>query len=134
MDQELSIEQFYRFCGDKKLMGAHCKDCGNIFVPPRTMCPKCLSFDVEWAHLKGTGKLISYTETHIPGFSFFPEPVPYIVGVVKLDEGPQIAGIIKLNEPSSELHIGIELEIGFDTEPSEYWPHWPRYFFIPLKS
>ncbi|MFC1848029.1 Zn-ribbon domain-containing OB-fold protein, partial [Chloroflexota bacterium] len=95
---------------------------------------KCLSSDLEWSVLKGTGTVVTFTETHVAGFSAFQDQVPYIVGVIKLEEGPQITGVIKFDKPASELRIGTEVAVDFDTEPSEYWPYWPHYFFTVTET
>jgi uncharacterized OB-fold protein len=123
------VENFYLFCSDRKLMGARCKGCGAIICPPRTICPKCLSDEFDWTELKGRGRLLTYTIIHFPP-SQFQALAPYAVGIIKLEQGPQLSGMIK-NVKLEDLRIGMELQVDFETGLPKEWPRWPRYFFKP---
>jgi len=46
-----TIEQFYKFMNEGKVMAAKCKKCGTILLPPRPMCIKCHSNELEWTEL-----------------------------------------------------------------------------------
>jgi len=129
LEPEPTIEQFYIYCSEKKLMGVRCKDCGSIQVPPRALCTLCFSSNMEWQRLSGLGKVLTFTEVQSAGYSNFQEIVPYTVGIVQLDEGPQLSGIIKHSESIKEIYVGADVSIEFETEPSAYWPNWPRYYF-----
>ncbi|MEM3745442.1 MAG: zinc ribbon domain-containing protein, partial [Candidatus Bathyarchaeia archaeon] len=59
-DAPFTVEQFYKFIGERKIMGVKCNKCGKILVPPRPLCPNCLSTNLSWIQLKGKGKLITY--------------------------------------------------------------------------
>jgi uncharacterized OB-fold protein len=124
-----TVENFYRFCAQKKLMGVRCKSCGALLWPPRGICPKCFSYNVDWIELTGRGKLLTYTIIHFPPSQFL-ALAPYAVGIVKLAEGPQLPGMIK-SVKLEDLHIGMELEVDFETTVPKEWPRWPRYFFKP---
>ena len=122
-----TIEEFYRFAGEKRLMVARCNKCGELFLPPRPMCTKCLSTDLKWVELGKRGELLTYTVIHVAPTQF-QSMVPYIVGVVKLKDGLKLPGMIRGIEPE-EIKVGMELEIDFDTTLPSQWPMWPRYFF-----
>jgi len=125
----LTIEQFYKFIGEKKLMGAKCNKCGNILVPPRPICPKCFSNNLSWIQLENRGKLLTYTVIHVaPGM--FQQMVPYAMGIIELKNGVRLPGIIQ-GVKHEDLKIGMELEVDFDTKIPSTWPQWPRYFFRP---
>ncbi len=124
-----TVENFYRYCAERKLMGVGCKSCGAILWPPRGICPKCFSYNVEWVEFKGKGKLLTYTIIHFPPIQF-QALAPYAVGILKLEEGPQLPGMIK-NAKLEDLRIGMEFQVDFDTSVPEEWPRWPRYFFKP---
>ena len=125
-----TVENFYKFCGERKLMGVKCQTCGAVLWPPRGICPKCSGYKVEWVEFKGKGNLLTYTVIHFPPI-LFQALAPYAVGIMKLEEGPQLPGIIK-NVKLEDLEIGMELEVDFETGIPKEWPQWPRYFFKPV--
>jgi uncharacterized OB-fold protein len=127
-----SIESFYKFISERKLMAAKCRKCGMILVPPRPMCTDCYSKDLEWAQLKGEGKLLSYTVIHVSPKQF-ESMIPYAVGIVQLAEGPQLPGMIRDIE-LDKIRVGMKLRVDFDTAMPSEWPQWSRYYFKPLKE
>ena len=124
-----TIEQFYKFVSERKLMAAKCKKCGTMLLPPRPMCTKCFSSDLEWVELKNKGKLLTYTVIHVSSKQF-ESLIPYAVGIVKLEDGPKLPGMIQDVEPE-KISVGMDLEVNFDTTIPSEWPTWPRYFFKP---
>lgn len=124
-----TIEQFYKFVSERKLMATKCRKCGTMLLPPRPMCTKCFSSDLEWVELKNKGKLLTYTVIHVSSKQF-ESLIPYAVGVVKLKDGPKLPGMIQDVEPE-KISVGMSLEVDFDTTIPSEWPTWPRYFFKP---
>ena len=129
MSETLSftIESFYKFVGEGKLMAAKCSKCGTLLLPPRPVCTKCLSTDFRWVELKGKGKLLSYTVIHVSPMQF-ESMAPYTVGIVELEAGPHLPGMIRDVEPE-KIRVGMDLVVDFDTSVPTQWPLWPRYFF-----
>ena len=123
------IENFYRFCGERKLMAVRCSSCRAVIWPPRAICPKCFHDKFEWEQLQGKGKLLTYTVIHFPPTQF-QAIAPYAVGIVKLFEGPQLPGMIRNVKPEG-LRIGMALQADFESGVLKEWPRWPRYFFTP---
>ena len=124
-----TIESFYKFVSEEKLMAAKCNKCGTILLPPRPLCTKCFSTDFEWVKLSGRGKLLSYTVIHVSPPQF-ESMAPYIVGIVKLEEGLRLPGMIRGVEPE-KIRVGMTLMADFDASLPSQWPLWPRYFFRP---
>jgi len=122
-----TIEEFYRFASERRLMAARCNKCGELLLPPKPMCTKCLSTDLKWVELGKSGELLTYTVIHVAPIQF-QSMVPYVVGVVKLKAGLKLPGMIRGIEPE-EIKVGMELEADFDTTLPSQWPMWPRYFF-----
>ncbi len=124
-----TIEQFFRFLKEKKLMAAKCSRCGTMYLPPRPLCSNCYSKDLEWVQFKPSGILATFTVIHVA-----PEPfqsmAPYAYGIIELENGLRLPGIIR-NVEREKLKVGTELTVDFDTEPSQTWPQWPRYYFRP---
>jgi uncharacterized OB-fold protein len=56
---------------------------------------------------------------------------PYAVGIVELENGLRIPGMIP-GVTQEQLQIGMELAIDFGTcSTTQAWPQWPRYCFKP---
>jgi len=125
------IESFYRFVGEGKLMAAKCCRCGLVLLPPRPVCTKCYSKDLQWVELKGHGKLLTYTVIHVSPKQF-EALAPYSVGILKLDEGQQLLGMIRGVEPD-KIKVGMSLAVDFEKPSSTQtqWPTWSRYYFKP---
>jgi len=125
-----TVSSFYRFVSEKRLMAAKCNECGTVLLPPKPMCTKCLSTNLKWIELEGDGKLLSYTVIYIAPEQF-QSITPYSVGIVELQNGLRLPGMIRDVDPK-EIRVGMDLKIDFDTSASSQWPAWPRYFFRPL--
>ncbi len=116
---EASVKSFYDFLKEKKIMGTKCKDCGEVYLPPRPLCPKCINSNLEWVEVEGKGKLVAFTSitvapTHMINAGYSREN-PYVFGVVKLDSGPSISGMI-LNVDAKKpenIAIGTPMTVEF---------------------
>ncbi len=125
-----TIEQFYEFLKVQKLMAARCLKCGKIHLPPRPLCDNCLSQEFEWVEISGKGKLLTYTIISVAPQQF-QALTPYAVGIVQLENGLKIPGMIQ-NLKQNQLKIGMELTLDFGTcSTTQAWPQWHRYCFRP---
>jgi uncharacterized OB-fold protein len=122
-----TIENFYRFCAERKLMGVTCAGCKKVIVPPRSRCPHCGNSDMKWTELPNRGRLVTYTMIHVSPAQF-QDLAPYPVGIVEFAEGVRLPGMIR-NVKLENLKIGMELQTEFEANVPSEWPQWPRYFF-----
>jgi uncharacterized protein len=128
--QPFTIEQFYKFMAEGKLMAGKCQKCGKIHLPPRPICDICYSQDFSWLEIKGKGKLLAYSVIHIAPPQF-QELAPYAVGIVQLENGLKLPGMIS-GVHENALKIGLQLSIDFKAcSMSQSWPQWQRYCFKP---
>lgn len=110
---------YNQYLNEEKLMGSLCIKCGERFVPPRPLCPRCFSSDLEWIEVKGEGRLVAFTCIHIAPPSMIAQGYnrknPYICGVVELIEGGKVdARIIGLNPLNPEsIKIGLPMKMAF---------------------
>ena len=97
----------------RRLMLPWCRACGEPHFYPRSICPHCLSADIEWRQASGRGKLHTYVINHRPAKGF---EAPYVIAVVELDEGPRmLTNVVTEEEPTPEaLRIDMDLEVIFD--------------------
>lgn len=110
-------------------MAARCKSCGKLWIPPRQICSNCLSPELSWVQLKGTGELLTFTVVHVAPRTFGLE-TPYAVGIVRLDEGAALSGMIR-GAQEAGLKIGMSLRVCFESADSEGWLPPSRYYFTP---
>lgn len=130
-DDPFTIEQFYKFMNEGKLMAGRCKKCGKIHLPPRHLCDGCLSNEFEWTQIPTKGKLLTYTVIHIAPTEF-QAMAPYGMGIIKFDNGLKLLGMIK-NVAPNQMKIGMPLSMMIEPcNPTTHWPQWPRYHFEPL--
>jgi uncharacterized OB-fold protein len=125
-----TIEQFYKFLAQRKLMAGKCQKCGKIHLPPRTLCDKCFGQEFTWMEIQGKGKLLTYSVIHIAPQQF-QQLAPYAVGIVQLENGLKLPGMITA-VTQDQLCIGMALTIDFGAcNTAQLWPQWPRYCFKP---
>ena len=91
-----------------QIMATKCKDCGEIFFPPRADCFKCLTSNMDWIEVKGAGKLVSYSKLQY-GPIGFEEDLPYSIALLSYGDF-QVFGRIASDIPDSEIKIGMEMK------------------------
>ena len=82
------------------LLGTRCQECGLHIFGDSMFCPRCTSAELEAVDLSGHGTLYSYTVIHVPPPGW-KGPVPYVLGSVKLPEGPQVTSEVIDVDPHS---------------------------------
>lgn len=106
----MDIPRYWRLKKQRyRLQGKKCVACGNLSFPPRSVCQKCKSRNSEPFEFVGRGKLYSYT-TIYQAPDRFEKIVPYIVGLIDLDEGVRITAQLTDVRPD-EVDIGMRLEM-----------------------
>jgi len=91
MEHKLTFKEYNEALKQNKLLGLKCQDCGAITVPPKMVCRKCTSPDMEIVELTGKGKIKTFTTVNVAPEGREGE-VPYIIVLVELDEGPWLMG------------------------------------------
>lgn len=79
-------KDFYEGTKKHKLLVQHCNDCGKNIFYPKVFCPYCFSTNLGWIESSGKGKLYSYTVCMSNVSEVFEPDLPYVVGVVDLEE------------------------------------------------
>lgn len=118
-ERPFSDISYEKFLNEEKLMGSRCKNCGALFAPPRSICIKCYSSDMEWVEMKGRGKLAAFTCIAVGPPSMVQEGYdrkhPYCSGVVELEEGVKVVARIEEVDASKPetIKIGMPLTAEF---------------------
>ena len=105
-------EPFFAAIEDGRLLIGRCGACGEHHYYPRPHCPKCWSDDVEWVDAGGGATLYTWSVIHTNDLPPWGGRVPYIAGVVELDEGPRMMTHI-VGAEGDDLRIGMPLELEF---------------------
>jgi uncharacterized OB-fold protein len=119
IDRPFSPVSFAQFLNENRLMGSHCPHCNAVFLPPRAICTKCYSDQLEWVEFSGKAKLAAFTSIYIAPTAMIAEGYgrdnPYLAGVVELEEGVKISGqILGLDaRKADQVKIGIPLKVEF---------------------
>jgi len=100
-----------------KIMGTKCRKCSLQFFPPRADCFHCLSSDMEWFEVAGTGKLLSYSKLEY-GPVGFEGDLPYRIAV--LDYGDyKIFGRIAKDVADEDIKVGMQMKAVVNKLPNE---------------
>ena len=107
--------KFWRELGNRyNLVGKKCGNCGALFFPPRGVCTKCGrdSIGKMMDHkFEGKGEVVSFTVVH-SSTRDFDFQVPYILAIIRLEEGPQLTSQVVYCEPE-DAWIGMPVEMVF---------------------
>jgi uncharacterized protein len=108
---------FIGYLEQGKVMGTQCKKCGLQFFPPRADCFHCLSSDMEWFEVSGTGKLLTFSKLEY-GPVGFEGDIPYRIAV--LDFGDyKVFGRIAKELADEEVKVGMEMKAVVNKLPNE---------------
>jgi hypothetical protein len=93
-----TIASFEGFLKERKLMASQCQKCNALWLPPRPICPSCMSNNMEWAQLSGRGKLVAFTVIGVGPIPMleagYNRDNPYCAGIVEVEEGPRVSAQI----------------------------------------
>lgn len=94
-----------------RLLAGRCLDCGRVSVPERPVCPGCGGTRVETVRLTGKGEVYSFAIMYKAPDSF-ERQVPYVVALVRVDEGALISAQITDVDPD-DVTVGMPVEAVF---------------------
>ncbi|MBW2066571.1 MAG: Zn-ribbon domain-containing OB-fold protein [Deltaproteobacteria bacterium] len=102
------VNDFVDYLEKGKVAGTKCKECHAVFFPPRADCYRCLTSNMEWFEVSGTGKLLTYSKLQYAPVGF-EKDLPYAIAV--LDYGDyKVFGRIDSTIPDEEIKIGMEMK------------------------
>ena len=106
-------EPFWEGCKAGRFLLQRCAACGASQFYPRTVCSACGGAELEWTPAQGAGQVVSYTVVRRAITPAFAEMVPYVVAIVRLDEGPQLMSHIVGCDPDS-VRVGAAVQVDFE--------------------
>jgi uncharacterized OB-fold protein len=112
-------KKFWAATAEKKLVLQRCKGTGKCFFPPAPVSPFTGMPDWDWVDASGQGQLWSFVVFHQSYFDGMKDELPYLVAMVKLDEGPYLLTNIEGIGPG-EAKIGMRLSVVFPGGPDDF--------------
>jgi len=101
------VNDFIDYLQDGRVMATRCRDCGRAFFPPRADCCDCLTSDMDWFEIDGTGRLVTYSRLEFAPIGF-QEDLPYSIAL--LDYGPyKVFGRLAGDLADDEVKIGMAM-------------------------
>lgn len=79
---------------------------------PRANSVRTGKRNLRWQETSGEGKLYSYTVTHVPTAGF-EDRVPYVIGLIELDEGVRIVGNL-INVSPDDVAIDMRVKVAWE--------------------
>lgn len=100
---------FWQACEEGRFLLHRCTLCDRHYWPA-SFCVEHGDTSMEWVEVSGEGDLYTYTVMHKVAASAWKDKTPYIVGVIKLDQGPMFHS----NVIGCEL---VQLQVGMRLQP-----------------
>jgi len=101
------VNDFIDHLQNGKVMTTCCKECNTTFFPPRADCCRCLSGNMQWREVTGSGKLVSYSCLKFAPMGFDSD-LPYCIAL--LDYGNyRVFGRIDSAFDMNEIKIGMDM-------------------------
>jgi hypothetical protein len=118
MDYRLTFSEYRDALKQGLFKGLKCRQCKGLMIPPRNVCTECGSEDLEIVEFLKEGEMQTFTVIFVAPEGFV---APYIVAMVKLDDGPIVMGNLEGVDPlkvTMEL-MGRRVKIGHRILPAD---------------
>lgn len=104
---------FYRGRLQRRLLVNQCTDCRYWHQPPRPLCPRCWSTNIEATEVRGRGTVHTVTLHHQgpPGVDYS-SPHPVVVVELEEQEGLRFTSAI-VGVPAQDVTIGLRVRLAW---------------------
>jgi len=101
---------FWEAAKKGELIVQKCLDCNRFVFYPRIFCPHCHSDGLTWVKASGNGKIYSYTVVRSNPPSAFVKDLPYIVAIIRLDEGvTMLSNVVGCSPEEVEFEMPVQV-------------------------
>jgi uncharacterized OB-fold protein len=101
---------YWDACRQHRLTIQRCEQCSTPVFIPQAFCPNCLGRSLAWMQVSGTGSVVTYTVVWRPQTPAF--EVPYVVAIVRLDEGVEMLTNL-IDVAPERVSIGARVRVTF---------------------
>jgi uncharacterized OB-fold protein len=113
-EPDLDSKPFWDGCARDEFMLPRCIACGTVRWPPGPMCYRCQDGRTEWFAASGRGSVYSWIVAAHPVLPVLADQVPYVVGLIELEEGVRVVGNVT-GCSVDEVQAGMPVEVYFET-------------------
>ena len=105
-------QPFWDAARNGQLVAPKCSACGTFRMPPGRFCPNCLSMELEYVPLPGTGTVFTSVVVHQPLHPSQADHVPYVAAAIEADGAPGIRFISNVvNCDPDDVTIGMKVQV-----------------------
>jgi uncharacterized protein len=104
---------FWDALAEDRVVLQRCGRCQAWVHYPRARCPVCLSHELSWHEVAGTGMVHTFTAARYPTAPPFAAQVPQLLAIVELDEGVRMTTTLVDVDPA-DVRIGMAVAPVFD--------------------
>lgn len=125
--------EFWAGAARGELRIPRCAACAAWIWYPKPACPHCGGEDLPWKTVSGRGSLFSWALVERALFAPFKSKVPYVTGLVALDEDPAVrivTNIVDCDPQSLWIDMPVRVvfrDLEFDADDRRV----PAPFFVP---
>ena len=106
--------EFWAAAERGELVIPRCEGCGAYNWYPPKSCQKCGAEQLRWTRVSGRGKLYSWGVVQHAFVKAFADKVPYVTGLVALEEDPSVRLVTTFVDcKPEELEIGLPMRVVF---------------------
>ena len=105
-------QEFWAATREGKLVMPECTSCGYLQWPPERVCPQCQQRGRHWRDVPTVGTVWSYAVYHRALDPAFGDQVPYVVGLIEVDDIDRKMYGLMLNT-EDDLTIGARVRAVF---------------------
>jgi uncharacterized OB-fold protein len=107
-------QPFWDAAREHRLIIQKCGACQKHVFYPRMVCPHCASDQLGWVTASGNGHVYSFTVVESNAPSAFLADMPYVVAVIRLQEGVQMLSNVVGCDPGA-VRCDMPVEVTFET-------------------
>lgn len=105
-------QPFWDAAQEECLVAPRSATCGKFRMPPSRFCSRCLSQDLEWVPLPGTGTVFTYIVVRHPLNPRATDYVPFMPAAIDADSAPGMRYISNVVEcQPEEVQIGMRVQV-----------------------
>jgi hypothetical protein len=98
---------------EHRLRVQRCSACAHHQLYPRRLCTRCGAPDPAWVDACGRGAVESFTVVRRAIHGAYALEVPYVVALIRLEEGPRLMSNIVECVPEA-VRMGAEVDVVFE--------------------
>jgi uncharacterized protein len=87
-EKQTRLSAFYQNLREGRFTTTRCRADGTMSWPPRVVCPKCHTAELDWVDLPAEGRLYAFSAVLVGAPLGMEADVPFVVGLVEMDGVP----------------------------------------------